>query len=504
MGEDRKVFGAASRSNLRVGGLTSNLPVGRNMPEGFVQFDVTDIKEAVELAECFRAAGRYRYFRGQRDARWKVTSTFARADAAGQLGASNELYAFAAWVRLAERLVPYLDDDDKIIAAAQHHQVTPTNFIDFSTDPVIAGWFATEGGAPGEEGAIYLVDPNEVGIVFEALTRSGTVMKFLQVDVPNLWRLQAQSGLFLEAQCDLAHTWPLDRIVFTQTGTAPAIERRRIYPDRRSHLEQMIEDYRVQRGQEIALLDLTKTSGRGAVPHIRLEHPLGDQMPELNLISLGQRWSTGPNEHWSVVDIDTKPPSWSADRIKENNRELAGLVATRRTSTDLLVVDPDFPRRNGTAQAAIDSLWEGLRPHPYLNEQIAGSLSVLMHFLQVFGDYPLGNGKCHRPEAERLMADPVEIEMGVAGGGATRAFVSSVKLWGALSVNARSRLGVEKPVDGSTLMGILGQFYGATLDLFDPDALLDLFALTIVPWQVATKRHRVCFSPIHLKSLGQP
>jgi hypothetical protein len=282
------------------------------------------------------------------------------------------------------------------------------------------------------------------------------------------------------------------------------MERRRIYPDRRSHLEQMIEDYRVQRGQEIALLDLTKTSGRGAVPHIRLEHPLGDRMPKLNPISLGQRWSTGPNEHWADVDINTKPPCWSADRIKENTSELAGLVATRRTSTDLLVIDPDFPRRNGTAQAAIDHLWEGLRPHPYSNEQIAGALSALMHFLELFGDYPLGNGQCHRPEAERLMADPVEIEMGVAGGSATRAFVSSVKLWGALSVNARSRLGVGEPVDGSTLMGVLGQFYGATLDLFDPNALLDLFALTIVPWQVATKRRLVCFSPMHLKSLGQP
>jgi hypothetical protein len=481
--------------------LFPTFPLGREMPGGFVQFDVADVEQAISLAERFKAAQKYRYFRGQRDARWMVTSSFAREDAAGQRRARDDIGAFAAWVRRAESVVPYLADDDKIIAAAQHHQIAKTTFIDFSTDPVVAGWFATDGGVPGQEGAIYLVDPDEVASIFKAVTHSGYVLRFLQSDVPNLWRLQAQSGLFLEAQCDITSIWPLDRIVFAQTGAVPSIERRHIYPERRSHLEQMIENYRLQRTREAALRDLIDSTG---VAHFNVEHPLGDRTPALALRQLDRQWSAGPDERWAAVDIQSKPTSWSTECIKANSSELADLVAARRNSTDLLVVDPDVPRRNGTAQAAVNILWEGLRPHPYSPRQIATSLSSLMRLLDVFGDYPLDNGKSHRSEAERLMTDPIEIEMGIAGGAATRAFVGSLELWRALSGETRTSLGLVHPVDGTALMEILGQFYGATLHLFDPHALVDLFASTIVPWQVATKRSPLCFSPVHLKSLGRP
>ncbi len=541
MSEGAEAGDEAGIDRAASGDLVLDLPPGRERPGGFVQFDVADVKEAIALAERFRVAGKYRYFRGQRDARWEVTSSFGRADAAGRLKAREEIGAFAAWVRGAERLVPYLADDDKIIAAAQHHRLTPTTFIDFSTDPAVAGWFATEEGVLvpaiieprvtgnraetaagqllgwrcpcialhqfwilGQEGAIYMVDPDEVGGFFEAMTRSGPVLRFLQVEVSNLWRLQAQSGLFLEAQRDIAPIWLFDRIIFAQTGAGPAIERRRIYPDRRSHLEQMIDDYRLQRTGELALEDLIEASRRGGVLDLNVEHPSGDRMPELDLTPLKSPWGAGPDEPWPVVDIESMPPSWSVERIKANPAELADLVATRRNSTDLLMVNPDFPRRNGTAQAAVDSLWEGLRPHPYSAEQIATSLSSLIRLLEIFGDHPLGSGRSHGLEAERLMADPVEIEMGIAGGGATRAFVGSSELWGALSGEVRTRLLLEQPVAGSALMGILGQFYGATLDLFDPHALVDLFASSVVPWQVATQRRPLCFSPTHLKTLGRP
>jgi len=227
-------------------------------------------------------------------------------------------------------------------------------------------------------------------------------------------------------------------------------------------------------------------------------------MPELDSVPLAQAWIAGPDERWSVIDTESMPPSWHIERIKANPSDLADLIAARRSSTDLLVVDPDFQRRNGTAQTALHCLWEGLRPHPYSAKQIANSLSALTQLLDIFGDYPLDNGKCHKPEAEGFMADPIEIEMGIAGGGATRVFVASSELWGALSGESRTRLGLEQPVAGSALLGILREFYGATLDLFDPHALVDLFARRIVPWQVATKRKLLCFSPVHLTTLGEP
>jgi hypothetical protein len=481
-----------------------DLPLGREMPGSFVQFNVTDVEEAIALAKRFRETGKYRYFRGQRDATWGVTSSFARLDAAGRRKAQEDIYAFAEWVYGAERLVPYLTDDDKIIAAAQHHQVTSTIFIDFSTDPSVAGWFATESGAIGQDGAIYLVNPDAVSRLFEEVTGSELMLRFLQVDVPNLWRLQAQSGLFLEAQCDIALIWPFDRIVFPQTGAVPAIERRRIYPDHRSHLEQMIDDYRSQIAHESSFRNLKETLLRRGAFHVKIESPHGDLIPVLDSTPLEVGWSKGPDERWGAVDVDSRPPFWSIEHLKENHRELIELIAARRTCVDLLTVTPNLPRRDGTVQAAVACVWEGMRPHPYSAEQIATSISSLIQLLDAWGDLNLGDGKCHRQVAEQLLVDPVEIEMGMASGSVARAFVSSSDLWRALSEKARSSLGLEQAVNGDELMNILGKFYGATLHFFDPHALIGLFASIVVPWQVATKRNPLCFSPVHVKTLGRP
>ena len=55
-----------------------SLPTSRLMPGCFEQFDAGSLGEALDLAERLKARGRYRYFRGHRDARWFVESTFAR------------------------------------------------------------------------------------------------------------------------------------------------------------------------------------------------------------------------------------------------------------------------------------------------------------------------------------------------------------------------------------------------------------------------------------------
>jgi hypothetical protein len=168
------------------------------------------------------------------------------------------------------------------------------------------------------------------------------------------------------------------------------------------------------------------------------------------------------------------------------------------------VVSPDIARANGTTQAAVNQIWEGMRPHQFSDKQIAVSILSLIHLLDVLGDSNLGDGNCHRLAAKQLMIDPVEIEMGIASGSATRTFVASLDLWRALSEDGRCRLGLVQPATGNELMNILGTFHGATLNLFEPQILIDLFASIIVPWQVATKRSPICFSPHYLTVLGKP
>lgn len=81
-----------------------------------------------------------------------------------------------------------------MLATAQHHGLAATTFIDFSYEPEIAGWFASQGRVDGKQGTIFMVDrcAEEILAAFGA---SDGLFRFLEPDVPNLWRLQAQRGL---------------------------------------------------------------------------------------------------------------------------------------------------------------------------------------------------------------------------------------------------------------------------------------------------------------------
>ena len=106
--------------------------LGRPMPGGFIQYGVPDLMTAVALAADFKAGGHYKYFRGQRDARWQVVSSFVRANEADRAKAVTEFGAFYSFARGAQHLVPYLQNDDALIATAQHHGLALTNLIDFT------------------------------------------------------------------------------------------------------------------------------------------------------------------------------------------------------------------------------------------------------------------------------------------------------------------------------------------------------------------------------------
>lgn len=469
----------------------AGIPVIRTeSPRGYTQIEVRDVREAVEVAEALKADGTYALFRGQRDERWHVVSTLGRLSADRRMDEVVKLARFRAWATEAAAIVPYLADDDALIAAAQHHEVAATHFIDLTTEPSIAAWFATDGGVVGDTGAIVMIDPSAVEGVFAAISESDVVLRFLRPDVANLWRLQAQSGIFLEANVDVDMIWPFDRIVFPQDGTPPDIARGRIYPEHRSHLEAMIDQYREEDLRSRGLHDLISSTNACVVD---IRGPVEDGAgPGSDVLETAR-----PDERWADM-VHLAPPSMSEAELQHGGPGLEALIATRRRSLELLTVRT----ADVGLDACLSAAWTGMRPLSYSNARVAAGLAELVRLRRLFRSVPEAFNDARL--LPQLMEDPIEVQMGIVGGGATRAWLAADDLWKAFTDRTRERLGGEKRPDGERLMELLDPFYGRTLKLFDPIALEHLFATRIIPWQVATERAIVAFWPKHIDSLGRP
>jgi hypothetical protein len=102
-------------------------------------------------------------FRGHRSARWRLTPTLGRLPIRSDRtfrDVERELVD-----RFKAQRLPYLqrdaskDDDWDTLAVAQHHSLA-TRLLDWTTNPLVALWFAVHGSAAGAEpGAVFAFVP---------------------------------------------------------------------------------------------------------------------------------------------------------------------------------------------------------------------------------------------------------------------------------------------------------------------------------------------------------
>jgi FRG domain len=469
---------------------------GRYVPGGSIQYDAPDLASAVALAEEFKAAGHYKFFRGQRDARWKIVSSFVRLAPEQREQAIADFSEFLAFARGAPDLLAYLQDDDALIATAQHHGLAATNFIDFSHSPQVAGWFASDGAVIGEEGAIFLVDDEaENGF---ALT--GGKLRFIAPSVPNLWRLEAQQGFFLEAPGPFDHIWPLDRIVFPHGDAISPIPRGHIYPIKKSALEQAIDQYELKRRQLRTFQEFMASADHSRMRFIQIEDDtLNDEGDPL---IAPPEWATGPHERWTDMDIESKGEPIAIELMRTVSEELVRLIGERRHCAELLEITGAVP---STLQMKIDRLWRGCRPHPYSSNQIARCIVSLVSMVEALENFRISEGLQQQAAADMLYSPAIEIEMSTAGENAARAFVNVDRLWSALKPEIRSSLAPEgRPFTGGWISTLFADNWKRPGRNFQGPMLLELFVDQIIPWQIATNRHTIAFSAFHIRTLGKP
>ncbi len=495
---------------------------------------VANVEEAIELASNLKHQGKYNWFRGQLQANWEPSTSLQRRRKAGlDLSDINkDIGRFLDWARLVPELA-YLEDitNEHSLFAIRQHYGYPTNYIDFTTDPSVAGFFASDTSEPpGEDtvSAILCLNTDDLVNFYKKhsnLIGADKQVEPVSVDVSNLWRLQAQHGHFLRVN----HTWydvyDLCRIEFPWTGLPAYPPRHQIYPTQKSHLEQLLDEFEAleqrRRGQQYMDKMLNELKGRGVQfqmeewtvdPERHVKSAFTEQLVPLESCSENNLspWLVECQEQFhdvvgKIIDFQVRsecgaPPAHFQVRtafLSALSRE-AGLRARAAVwKINGLVGLQDVDRY----LCAIQSAWNGMRNLPYKDADIAEAMGTLTQ-LFLIGNCDSMMGHIIDNAFEQWTPDAFRIEFGNdVLNSISRAHCSGNALLECLDPSWKLSCNNEK----MAFSAFDALFACSRPDLmFEFNAFAKFFARQIIPTQLAQDRPLVLFNPARLNFVGNP
>ncbi|UDU79095.1 FRG domain-containing protein [Pseudomonas sp. HN2-3] len=493
-------------------------------------FKAANVEDAVALAESFKAEGRYDWFRGQLR-EWMPSSSLERKvlhDPVAKSQLDEKLLRFTNWV-IEQPALAYLAEEehvDSLFAVLQHYGF-PTNYIDFSTEPTIAGFFASDTQSPPEEPGncvIYCLDTSDLKEFYSHLPPSVEGIAFIAepvtVNVPNLWRLESQHGHFLFANHPWYQIYDMDRIVFPWSGAPAFPSREQIYPSHKSALEQTLDTYffNERRIENHAMLRaIAEEQGKQSLfRNIYVETPeTYDSDSFIAPLSPTAQWSDEALEPWRVNPNEqfystvgrhmplplrngATAPSL-ADQVKHSIR---GALNTQRGLRAQAVewIFTGLPEEVDEAllRSTARQAWNGMRNLPYTNEDIACAISALINFCSIPDYYSPEGYKVDRAFQEWI-PDAIYIEFGYQGDSYSKAYCSASQMFNALDPAWISSL--KDPGSALSIVGAFRKTHDPRL-MFDFSQLSSIFAREIIPSQLAMKRSLVLYNPADLVVLN--
>lgn len=201
-------------------------------PSHYYQRVETVIESATELSEFFKRIGRIAernkysiYWRGQADCTWGLTSSLARlAPSSAELTDKTILEAEDVLVSAATEWLPTPKAGPlnklETLALLQHHSI-PTRLLDFSSDPLVATFFAAEHYDDIEGRIFALLVPKDTAL------KETEVGQFDFADVKTgeirLWTPRAEISPRLDAQGGVFALGNLPSTDVTRTTHDPAL-----------------------------------------------------------------------------------------------------------------------------------------------------------------------------------------------------------------------------------------------------------------------------------------
>jgi len=486
-------------------------------------FEVGNVIEAVELAQKVKQDGDYDWFRGQIKS-WPLKSSFLRLDQEKRAKALEKLRRFESWVRNTAGLESLTANTDSMVAVGQHYGL-PTNFIDFTTSPEIAGFFASCGEKTEDDqlSCILCLDTKDLMEFWKILPSKYPPPELIAIDVQNLWRLQAQHGTFLYCPYShFEHFYHLDRIFFPFIGSLSGLDKDKIFPKRKSQLEILLDQYfmneqLIEGGrnlpESIKKFTLFIPSSEKYDPEVFIGNNPPSKLDSWSAINL-QPWISTKREKFFDATTET---SWEIvinlnKDINSIRREVLEYIKLQLDSTpsarnQLINWSIKFfenqPHR--TLNTTIQRLWDGLRILPHENDDIAEGIAncIALHLSGL--PERIAQIDWEKPTSA-CFGETIWIEFGSSDGSYSRAYVSKTKLLSAVRSDIDKYLVPKwKQELTKNITGLL-QVIRTPDRLFEFDRLSKLFAQEIVPVQVLMRSEAsaIFFSPARLDSFGLP
>ena len=355
------------------------------------------------------------------------------------------------------------------------------------------------------------------------------------LDVPNLWRLEAQHGTFLyclNAKIELFYEF--ERITFPYTGplTTPGVEE--IYPRRKSNLELLLDQFFMNETR----LEGTKRASV-LLRHVRTFHHVWSPDYEPKLIKGASVptdsswdptklsiWLTPVTEQLSNALTDEKwefeihgnlePAVIGANIAEEVRRRLHEEPGARSKliswSFRFSGFDATSSPPTQVLSQALQWLWDGLRTLPYDNEDIAigagNCVAIYLSRIRIAAR----RSDPWLDASESCLGAALEVEFGAADKSYSLGYASEDALLKAVREDVEDFLAPD--YRDQLLENVTGMIQAVTLPdrLFNFDRLAKVFAREIAPSQVLVRfagdsthtSSAIFLSPARLAKFGLP
>src|SRR6202451_4164229 len=364
------------------------------------------VAEAIAIAEEGKLSGEWDLFRGQTNANWLVTSSAERLWDTGREQALERFKRFIGWAETVDAMKGYFANPDSLWAIAQHYSLQ-TNFIDFSTDPRVAAFFACDTKAEpnhDQRAAIICLNSDDflkfwkqIGPAMLKGVPETSYPHLIRIHVDNLLRLQRQKGCFLwNPVHGIERFYDFDRITFPYLKNDPAIPKREeIYPVHQSELEKLLTQFFMNE----QMLEGDEIIATMKIPVFKIEVPVDHY-------DVKSWWPAGISTTSDWVEAN----SWGTRQIVHSDNALPGTRIELDSSQSfeqcsealVLILSPTFIDANRTltldirAKTAGDfppdceklfvcvrRLWNGMRTLPYSAYEIETALKKTLELFSV-------------------------------------------------------------------------------------------------------------------------